>query len=129
MRGAACLLLAAVLVSGCAKKMDLVPAPDPAGAGVSTMCQMERELLLVSVINRGKDHTYSSTTVVRFGDGPEKVLPTHPVPPGGTVQVSVTLPPECLSGDGCTYTVTADGRYDIPETDEDNNVYRGSCRP
>ncbi len=122
------LLLLALALTACARRIDLLPVASGDGADLTAWCELdEEERLVVHIRNQGKRISIATTTLVQFGNRPPVVLPTHPVPPGRSVTVRVTPDEACLQG-GCTFTIQSDARQEVLEPDESNNLVKGRCR-
>ncbi|MEE8585871.1 MAG: hypothetical protein V3T83_13570 [Acidobacteriota bacterium] len=122
------LFLAAFALSACARRIDLMPAASGAGADLAAWCELDGEgRLVVRIVNQGNRMSIATTTLVQFGTRPPIVLPTHPVLPGQWVEVRLRPDDSCLQG-GCRFTIQADARQEVAESDESNNLVTGRCR-
>ena len=122
------LLMAALALSACARRIDLMPVASGAGADLAAWCELDLEgRLLIHIRNQGNRMSIATTTLVQFGTRPPIVLPTHPVLPGQSVSVHLTPDDTCQQG-GCTFTIQADARQEVAEFDESNNLVTGRCK-
>lgn len=56
-------------------------------------------------------------------------LPTPALAPGASTQLTFTIPtsPNCFDPD-CEFQITVDSAGQVTESDENNNVAKGTCR-
>ncbi len=120
------LLALAALVACGGKKLDLGPVAT--GSGVSAYCRIdEKKQLVISISNQGEGLIRATSTLLQFGSGPQIVLPTRPIAVGAVETVRFPMPRACRS-DGCRFRIMLDGRNEVDETDESNNVVEGECQ-
>lgn len=118
-----------VLLSDCGgKKADLTPSYlEGPNAVTSLPCPAESgERLTVSIVNQGKKPTKASTTVLEFDSQPSVRLPTRPLLPGQSTELSYRIPDSCFSPD-CDFRIVADAKNEIEESDETNNSQPVKC--
>ncbi len=83
--------------------------------------------VLVAVENRGQQDAGGSITTVVFGPGGSVDEQTPEIGSDSSFQLSpVTVPRECFNPD-CDFTILADSRFQVDESDEGNNRVDGNC--
>jgi hypothetical protein len=109
---------------------DLAPVPHPEpGIG---FCKLVPEghfkgQLVVTIGNQGEAFAGESTTRVTFGSGQHIDRFTPAIPPGGSVDLlPIKIPGECYQPD-CHFTIIADVKHEVDESDETNNTATGFC--
>jgi hypothetical protein len=55
-------------------------------------------------------------------------FPTVRIRPGEQVEMYMVIPPRCLAGSDCRFTIWADHGNQVNESDERNNRRDGRCR-
>lgn len=103
---------------------DLIPVPDPRLG----FCVRKGDQLIVTVRNQGAGPAAASTTEVHFGGFGTQAQPTPPLAPGGSVQLTFTIPtsPNCFDPD-CEFRIVVDAAAVVAESNEANNVASGVC--
>ena len=101
---------------------DLLPVPDERGE----FCRRDGNKLLVEIRNQGTCRAGASTTRVDFGQHGSVDVSTPSIPAGSSTTLVVDIPLGCHDPD-CEFTITADARNDVAETNEGNNVASGVC--
>ncbi|HYR74730.1 MAG TPA: CARDB domain-containing protein [Pyrinomonadaceae bacterium] len=103
---------------------DLIPVPDPKpGVG---FCRRDGLKLTITVRNQGTADAPPSVTKVDFSPSGTVSVPTPAISAGGSVDVTVQIPPGCFSPD-CNFRITVDSTGLVPESNEGNNTGSGSC--
>lgn len=110
---------------------DLIPEPLSGISPTDPMrfCRLDPSSgqLMVRVKNQGTAPAPASTTRVLFSTGDTCVLPTPPIPAGGTVDVGpCNFPIDCHDPD-CDFTIGVDVNSDVGESNEGNNIENGLC--
>jgi hypothetical protein len=108
------------------RRADLVPVPQSGIPGPVGFCRIEQGKLVVTIKNQGKRDAPSTTTRVSFSSGQSSAQKTPPIPAGGSVDVRFSIPSGCFSPD-CGFTIEADSKKQVKESDEANNTAFGSC--
>jgi hypothetical protein len=120
---------------------DLVPVPEP-GSTPPNFCQIDQQNtsnLLVRVQNQGLTDAGPSTVRVTFSTPSGPVVTDVPTPAlaggGGSVDLSVPIPPECYLPANpfpspCNFQIAVDIFDDVKvENSETNNNVSGACVP
>ena len=82
---------------------------------------------LMAVENRGQQDAGGSVTTVVFVPGGSVDVQTPEIGSDSSIQLSpVAVPRECFNPD-CDFTILADSRFQVDESDEDNNRADGNC--
>lgn len=83
--------------------------------------------VLVAVENRGQQDAGESLTTFVFVPGGSVDVQTPEIGSDSSIQLSpVAVPRECFNPD-CDFTILADSRFQVEESDEDNNRADGNC--
>ena len=83
--------------------------------------------VVVAVENRGSERAGGSITTVVFVPGGSVDVQIPELSGNSSVQLSsVQVPRECFNPD-CDFTILADSRFQVDESDEDNNRADGNC--
>jgi hypothetical protein len=83
--------------------------------------------VVATVENRGQTDAGSSITTVVFVPGGSFDVQTPEIGSDGSLQLSaVAVPTQCFNPD-CDFTILADSRFQVEESDEDNNRADGNC--
>jgi hypothetical protein len=119
-----------MLLGACGgKKADLAPSyPEGPNAVTSLPCPADGDHLTISIVNKGKKSAKASTTVLEFDSQPAVRLPTRPLLPGQSTELSYRIPDRCFSPD-CNFRIVADAKDEIKEKDETNNSQPVKCPP
>jgi hypothetical protein len=119
--------LFAMLIIGC--RADLLPVGWGSEPGPYRFCMKDVNADLVVVIkNQGSADAPATITEVAFAIGGTVTLPTPAIPANDSVDLRVTIPPECFIPE-CGFRITADVKNQVAESDETNNVEKGICKP
>ena len=82
---------------------------------------------MVAVENRGQERAGASITTIIFVIGGSFDVQSPEIGADSSIQLSpVTVPRECFNPD-CDFTILADSRFQVDESDEDNNRADGNC--
>jgi hypothetical protein len=101
---------------------DLIPVPDPSGS----FCKRQDLTLTVTVKNQGTSGAGPSVTEVDFFAYGKVSMPTPPLAPGASVDLLLPIPPRSFDPD-CEFQITVDANNQVNESDEGNNIGRGTC--
>jgi hypothetical protein len=101
---------------------DLVPVPDANGS----FCRRNGLTLTVTIRNQGTSGSGPSETEVDFLAFGKVSMPTPPLAPGASVDLFFPIPPGSFNPD-CEFQITADAGNQVGESNEGNNVARGTC--
>lgn len=83
--------------------------------------------VLVAVENRGQQDAGGSITTVVFVPGGSVDVQTPEIGSDSSIQLSpVAVPGQCFNPD-CDFTILADSRFQVDESDEGNNRVDGNC--
>jgi hypothetical protein len=109
---------------------DLVPVPhhEP-GIGFCKLVPEgpDKGKLIVTIRNQGEAVADESTTRVIFRPGLSFDLWTPPIPAGASVDLEpFEIPGECYRPD-CHFTIIANVKHEVDESDETNNTATGMC--
>lgn len=101
---------------------DLIPAPDANGS----FCRRHGSTFMVTVKNQGTGGAGPSVTEVDFIAFGKFSMPTPPLGPGASVDLAFPIQPGCFDPD-CEFQITVDANKQVTESNEGNNIARGSC--
>ncbi len=83
--------------------------------------------VVVAVENRGQERAGASITTIVFVPGGSFDVQIPEIGADSSIQLSpVAVPRECFNPD-CDFTILADSRFQVDESDEDNNRADGNC--
>jgi hypothetical protein len=110
---------------------DLIPVgrpelPGPAGFCKTVKTGQHKGKLNVTITNRGNVAAAASSSLVQFSSGRWFLLPTPTIPPGGSVDLPLSIPAACFKPD-CTFKITVDSKGQVKESNEVNNTVVGDC--
>ena len=101
---------------------DLIPVPDANGS----FCKQKDSTLTVTVKNQGASGAGPSVTEVDFLAFGKVTMPTPPLGPGASVDLLFPIPPGCFNPD-CEFRITVDANNQVNESNEGNNIAKGTC--
>ena len=116
------------------KLADLIPVPmaDPPFPPES-FCKLRRDplTLLITILNQGAASAGPSSTQVQFEGGQSVPAMTPALAPGKSVELAFPFPRGGCTAQGgneiCNFTIRADALGAVAESNEPNNVAKGSC--
>jgi hypothetical protein len=108
-----------------AGKPDLVSAPSPGDP--TEFCNWSAQGLIVIVKNQGTVDAPATLTTVTFRGAPS-ILPTPPIPAGGSVSIVFPIPSGCYRPD-CSFGIIVDSDGRVDESNETNNSAGGGVCP
>ena len=107
---------------GAEGKPDLIPVPDPKLG----FCRRQNLKLTVTVQNQGSTDAGPSITRVDFGSFGIASQPTPALAAGASIDLLFDIPAGCFNPD-CEFRIAVDSNNQVNESNEGNNIAKGTC--